>query len=113
MAPQWLECFKLVLSCKTQTLIAHTGKPDNLVWCFKVPLLGLRQILAAENLFKMMKSAFYFMLKTLFVFKFLSRLFAQARKRLDMKANVNFKIYAVAEWQTNNQYTHIVQYLKK
>ena len=37
----------------------------------KGPLSGLRQFLAAESLFKMMKNAFYFMSKALFVLKIL------------------------------------------
>ena len=34
-------------------------------------------------------------------------------KRLDKKAKVNFKIYNVANWITNNYNTHIARYLKK
>ena len=30
-----------------------------------------------------------------------------------MKAKVNFKIYDVTDWTTNNYNTHIAQYLKK
>ena len=44
----------------------------------KGALSGLRQFLATKITFKMMKNAFYFTLKALFVlktFKFLSRLF--------------------------------------
>ena len=43
--------------------------------CFKGALWGLRQFLATESPLKMMKNAFYFTLKALFVlkiFKFLS-----------------------------------------
>ena len=43
--------------------------------CVRGTLSGLRQFLAAENPFKMMKNAFYFTLKAPFVFriiKFLS-----------------------------------------
>ena len=53
----------------------------------------------------MMKNAFYFMLKALFVleiFTFLSWLFGYVEKRLDKKAMVNFKIYDVTDWTTNN-----------
>ena len=35
----------------------------------KGPLLGVRRFLTAENPLKMMKNAFYFMLKARFVFK--------------------------------------------
>ena len=63
-----------------------------------------------------MKSDFYFILKTLFVlviFTFLSYLFGYVLKRLDKKAKVNFNIYYVADWTTNNYNPHIVSYLKK
>ena len=53
-----------------------------------------------------MKNAFfYFTLKALFVHKiltFLYRLFGHVEKRLDLKDNVNFKIYDVKIWETNN-----------
>ena len=64
----------------------------------------------------MLKNAFYFMLKTLFVltiFTFLSNFIDPVEKRLDKKAKNNFKIYDVTDWETNNYDTHIAQYLKK
>ena len=45
--------------------------------------------------------AFYFIVKALFLLKlftFLSWLFGYAEKRLEMQANVNFKIYVVTDW---------------
>ena len=63
-----------------------------------------------------MKNAFYFMLIALFVLKvftFLSRLFGYVEKRFDKKAMVNFKIYDVTDWTTNNYNTRIIQYRKK
>ena len=58
------------------------------------------------SLFKMMKNAFYFILKALFVlkiFNFLSWLFGHVKKKwLDSKEKVNFKIYDVTVWLTNN-----------
>ena len=56
------------------------------------------------------------MLKALFVldtFTYLSWHFDYAEKRLDKKAMVNFKIYDVTDWKTNNNNTHNAQYLKK
>ena len=53
----------------------------------------------------MMKNTFYSMLKLLLVreiFTFLSCLFSYAEKRDDKKAEVNFKIYEVTNWTTNN-----------
>ena len=58
---------------------------------------------------------FYFMLKALYVleiFTFLSWFLGYIEKRLDKKTMVNYKIYNVRGWTTNNN-THIVQYLKK
>ena len=52
----------------------------------------------------MMKNAFYFMLKTLFVleiFTFLSRLFSYTEKQIDKKVMVTFKIYDIADCKTN------------
>ena len=61
----------------------------------------------------MMKNAFYFILETLFVlkvFKSLCWLFDHVVKTED---TINFKIYDVTTWLTNNYNTHIVQYLTK
>ena len=52
---------------------------------------GLRQFLATENSFKMMRNALYFTLKVLFVrktFKFLLSLFGHAGERLDKYAKI-------------------------
>ena len=40
-------------------------------------------------------------------------MFCHAGKRLDKKAKVDFKIYDVTDWITNNYNKHIVRYLKK
>ena len=56
------------------------------------------------------------MLKALYVFEaftFLSRVFGYVEKLFDNKVMVNFKIYDVTNWTTNNYNTHIAQYLKK
>ena len=55
----------------------------------------------------MMKNAFYYVLKILF------NCFGHVGKLLDKKAEVNFKIYDVTTWETNNYNTHIAQHLKK
>ena len=63
-----------------------------------------------------MKNAFYFTSKSLLVlkiFKFLSWHFGHVAKRLDMKDKVDFKIYDVTAWFTNNFNIYIVQYLEK
>ena len=38
--------------------------------------------------------------------------FGNVEKRLDKKAKVNFKIYDITDWTTNNCNTHIAQYLR-
>ena len=63
-----------------------------------------------------MKNALYFTSKAHFVlkiFKFLSSLFNHAEKIAWLEKKVNFKIYDVAAWLTNNCNTNIAQYLKK
>ena len=47
------------------------------------------------------------------IFKFLCWLFYRVKKRLDYKDKVNFKIYDVTAWLTNNYNTHIAQYLTR
>ena len=72
--------------------------------------------MATESPLEMIKNAFYFTLKSLFVlkiFKFLFRLFGHAAKRLDEKDKVYFKFYDVKAWLRNNRYTHITQYFEK
>ena len=52
-----------------------------------------------------MKNVFYLLLKALFVIEILqilSWLFGYVEKRRDNKAKVNFKIYDVTDWTTNN-----------
>ena len=82
----------------------------------KGALLGLREFLTTESPLKVMYNAFYFALKALFVlsmFKILSSLFGLVWKQLDEKDQVNFEIYDVTTWSTNNCNTHIAHYLKK
>ena len=69
-----------------------------------------------KALYKLMKNAFYFTLKALFVLKlfiFLSWLFGHVGKRLDYKHEVNFKICDVTTWLTSNCDANIDQYLNK
>ena len=82
----------------------------------KGALESLRPFLMTESPLKMMKNAFYFTLKALFVFKifkFLLWLFGHVQKTARLERYVNFKIHDVTTWLTNNFNTHIVQYLKK
>ena len=39
--------------------------------------------------------------------------FGHVGKRLDKKAKINFKVYDVTTWETNNYNKHIAQHLKK
>ena len=67
----------------------------------KGPISGLRQYLAIESSFKMMKNTFYFMLKALpisEIFTFWFWLFSYIAKWLGNKAMVNLKIYHVTDW---------------
>ena len=85
-------------------------------YILKGPLLHLRQFPTTESSFKMIKNAFYFILKALFVLKiftFFSRLFGHVGKFLDKKTKVDFKIYDVTDWAANHYNTHIVQHLEK
>ena len=76
----------------------------------KCPISYLRQFRAIESPLKMMKNALDFMLKALFVLeisKFLSWIFGYVEKRLSgQKLLVNYKIYDVKNWVTNNRNTH-------
>ena len=68
------------------------------------------------KLFKNDEKHFLFHVKALFIltiFTFLSWVFGYVEKRFDNKAMVNFKIYDIADWITNDYNTHIDQYLKK
>ena len=80
----------------------------------KGSLSGLTLFLATESPLKMMNNVFYFTLKSLFVrkiFEFLSCFFGHVEKRFNSKNKVDFKIYDVTTWLTNNYNTHIAQYL--
>ena len=88
----------------------------NFPFTLKGAISGLRQFLAAETPLKMMKNAFPFTSKALFVLKiftFLSWLFGHCAKRLDQKDKVNFNFFDVTAWLASNCNTHIVQYLEK
>ena len=64
----------------------------------------------------MMKNAFYFILKALFIlkiFKVCHDVFSLVEKQFDKKANGNFKIFDIIDWEPNNYNIHIAQYLKK
>ena len=83
---------------------------------FKDARSGQRNILATEIPLKMLKNAFYFTSKAIFVFKifkFLSWRFRHVVERLDKKDKVNFKFYDVTAWLTSNRNKHIAQYFEK
>ena len=72
---------------------------------FKGEISGLTLFLATESPLKMMRNAFYFTSKALFILKILkilSRLFGHGEKLLDKKDMADFKIYYVITWETNN-----------
>ena len=62
-----------------------------------------------------MKTAFYFMLKVLFVpkiFTFKTWMLGHVGKELDRKVKANVKIYDVIGWVKNNYNIYIAQHLK-
>ena len=61
-----------------------------------------------ESPLKVMKNAFYFILKVLFVLKIFKFKF-----KISKKAKFNFIIYDVINWKTNNCNTLIAKYLMK
>ena len=88
----------------------------NILTHFSKALSGLRQFLAEESSLKIMKNAFYFTLKAVFVlklFKLLSWLFGHVWKWLDHRDKVNFETYDITTWLTNSCNKHIAQCLKK
>ena len=58
--------------------------------------------LATESSLKMMKNAFYFTSEATFVLKIFKIFFYCVAKQLDKKDKINFKIYDVITWLTNN-----------
>ena len=63
-----------------------------------------------------MRNTFYFMWKALYVleiFTLLSQRFGYVENQFDKKVTVNFEIYDVTDWETENYNTYIVKYLKK
>ena len=89
----------------TKSTLEHKNVSKTLLkienYRFKGQLYCLGQFLAAESYLKMMKNAFYFILKALFIpkiFKFLFCLFGHVGKQLDKKVKDNFKIHDVTNW---------------
>ena len=79
---------------------------------FKVGLSSSKKasfICIKESTLKMMKNAFYFILKGILFFK----IFKLVEKWLDKEGKAKFKTYDVINWETNNYNTHISHYLKK
>ena len=65
-----------------------------------------------ESPLKLMKIAFYFMLKALFVFgifPLLSWRFGSVEKRLNKKVIVIFNLFDITDWKRNNSNTRVAQ----
>ena len=117
--------FRSIVYAELKHLILITPKALLSYWHFytfnpvqilKGALSGMRQFLAIESPLKILKKAFYFTSKALFVlkiFKFLFWLFGHVTKQLDWKDKVNLKFFDVTAWLANNCNTHIAQYLEK
>ena len=74
------------------------------------------KMLATESPLQMLENSFFFVLKSLSVFKifkFLSWLFRHVEKWLDWKYKFNFLSYDVTKREANKCKTHFVQYLTK
>ena len=69
---------KFFKDCLPQTLIGHRFARSSVKLIFEVP--NLRKFLAVENPLKMMKNAFYSMLRSLFVLKIFKSLSWSCRK---------------------------------
>ena len=86
-AKSFIDCYEWSHRCPSTSKREASNYLYNLkVVLFKGALSALRQFLAIESPLKMMKNAFYFTSKALFVlkiFKFLSWLFGHLVKRLD------------------------------
>ena len=97
-------------------LVAASVDSTYLTLKFELSLSKKKIICVNESPLKMMKNTFSSLLKALFVLKklqFLSSLFGCVEKRLDKKANVNFKIHDITDWTANNYNTYIAQYRMK
>ena len=44
---------------------------------------------------------------------YFANFWGHVKKRLDKKAKVNIKIYDITDWETNNCYKHIAQYVSQ
>ena len=91
------------------------GTPPDDCSCWSLSLKALSQVWdnfwATESPLKMIKNAFYFISKALFIlkiFRFLSWFFGHVAKRLDKRDQVSFRFYDVTAWLTNNRNTHIL-----
>ena len=96
--PKYTQVFLLCLkSNDTQTLKSDSHLPKKkCIICF------------IESPLKMMKNAFYFISKALFIlkiFKFLSWLLGHVGKQLDWKDKVNFRIHDVTSWRSKGDET--------
>ena len=76
----------------------------------------LRFYLIQSKALKNGEKLFFFHVKISFRsqdINFCSDIYGYERKQLIKKPKINFKIYYLTHWETNNCNTHIVQYLKK
>ena len=103
MKTKILADFQIYISVPLKKRLWHRCFPVNFVKFLRTPFFikHLWWLLLLEAL------------SVLQLLKFLSRLFDDAAKKLDNKAKVNFKVYDIATWETNNCNSHIAQNLKK
>ena len=85
--------------------LLKVGLSPSKKYCFNTIAL----ICFNDSPLKMIKNAFYFILKDFFVLDFL----VMQKNRLDQKDKFSFKIYDATASSSENCITHIVQYLTK
>ena len=76
----------------------------------KSPLSGLKQFLPIKSFWKIIEKNFSITLKALLFSRYLnvcSDFLGHVEKQLYKKAKLDFKIYNVINWETNNYNTHI------
>ena len=107
MVPSWKRNIRYWIELANELFALNVGLPPSQKNCF---------IFFNKNPLKMMKNAFYFILKALFVlkiFKFLSWLFRHVGKTAWLEIQGLFQNLYVTAWLTSNCNTHIAQYLTK
>ena len=97
-----------LLYCAVVEKVNNYSDLDLLFWNWTLTFLKSLFYLLQWKAFKKDEKASYFILKAVSVLKIFNFLFffGHVGKRLDKKAQVDFKIYDVTVWETQLQYTY-------